>query len=247
MNTLLAKKLSMTQRYDQAGNLKTVTMIEVEPHIVVGKRSIEKDGRDRILVGVGAKRKLTKALLGLFRELGEKVPRWTKEVWSAQNLEIGTTISLAEVLKPGDVVKVSGVSKGKGFTGVVKRHGFAGGPKTHGQSDRHRAPGSVGAGTDPGRVFKGLRMAGRSGGEGSSVRNLTVLHIDERKNVIFVSGPVPGHFGGQLVLERLGENKKFEPLVLLDSDKVVDEVAVKNEERTESESVAKENVAEVKE
>lgn len=247
MNTLLAKKLSMTQRYDQAGNLKTVTMIEVEPHTVVGKRSVEKDGRERVLVGVGVKRKSTKALAGLFRESGDKLPKRIKEIQSTQNLEIGATVSVTEVLKPGDVVKVSGVSKGKGFTGVVKRHGFAGGPKTHGQSDRHRAPGSIGAGTDPGRVFKGLRMAGRSGGGSSSVRNLTVLHIDEQKNVIFVSGPVPGHFGGQLVLERLGENKKFQPLALLDNDKIVKEVTVENEERTESESVVEESEAEVKE
>ena len=246
MNTLLAKKLSMTQRYDEAGNLKTVTLIEVEPHTVVGKRSVEKDGRERVLVGVGERRKSTKALAGLFREVGSKLPKRMKEIESPQTLEIGAAISVTEVLKPGDVVKVSGVSKGKGFTGVVKRHGFAGGPKTHGQSDRHRAPGSIGAGTDPGRVFKGLRMAGRSGGESSSVRNLTVLHVDEQKNVIFVSGPVPGHFGGHLVLERLGENKKFKPLTLLDNDKVI-EAVVEKEERTESELVVEENAAEVKE
>lgn len=114
-----------------------------------------------------------------------------------------------DVLKPGDLVSVAGVSKGKGFAGVVKRHGFAGGPKTHGQSDRLRAPGSIGQTTTPGRVYKGKRMAGRMGGERTTVKGLTVLAVSE-DGTIELSGPVPGNRGGLLKITKIGENKKYE-------------------------------------
>ena len=123
------------------------------------------------------------------------------------------------MFKAGDKVKVVGITKGKGFTGVVKRHGFAGGPKTHGQSDRHRAPGSIGAGTTPGRVLKGLRMAGRSGGSRATVRNLTVLSVDEEKGLLYLSGPVPGHYFSTLTVTKIGEQRPFSPMVVIEEDK----------------------------
>lgn len=117
-----------------------------------------------------------------------------------------------EAFQPGDLVKVTGWSKGKGFTGVVKRWGFKGGPKTHGQSDRQRAPGSIGQTTTPGRVYKGKKMAGRAGGTKITISGLTVMDIDKKNNFLLIKGLVPGAKKGKLVIKKYGQNKKFVPL-----------------------------------
>ena len=139
--------------------------------------------------------------------------RWFREV-KAENMEDikpGQSIILDQVFSIGDVVKVTGTSKGKGFQGGVKRHGFHGGPKTHGQSDRHRAPGSIGSGTTPGRVLKGKKMAGHMGNIGASVANLEVVGIDKTKSQLVVKGGVPGAVGGLLVITKLGRVKGYTP------------------------------------
>ena len=116
-----------------------------------------------------------------------------------------------DFLKPGDKVEISGLSKGKGFAGVIKRWGFHGGPKTHGQSDRHRAPGSIGSGTTPGRVYKGKKMAGHMGNVKSSAKNLEVVGIDKEKNLLTIKGAVPGATGGLVMVTKLGRIKGYTP------------------------------------
>lgn len=128
-------------------------------------------------------------------------------------VKTGADVTPSRMLVAGDLVQATGISKGKGFAGVVKRWGFSGGPKTHGQSDRHRAPGSIGQGTSPGRVHKGKKMAGRMGRERVTIKNLTVLGVDDEKRSLFLSGPVPGSRGSRLLIKKTGENKRFEPLM----------------------------------
>lgn len=147
----------------------------------------------KIELGLGTKKKSTKAQLGQYKELGY-VPmyKWLVKGELEEGFKIGSDL-VAETFNEGDIVTVTGVSKGKGFAGVVKRHGFKGGPRTHGQSDRLRAPGSIGAGADPGRVFKGTRMGGRMGSERVTLKNKRVIGIKE--NHILISGPIPGSNG----------------------------------------------------
>jgi 50S ribosomal protein uL3 len=123
---------------------------------------------------------------------------------------VGDTVKLTDVLHVGDVVKVQGKSKGRGFAGAIKRHGFAGGPKTHGQSDRERAVGSIGAGTTPGKVLKGKKMPGHYGDETATIRGLVVLHINDQDNEVWLSGPVPGHSAAMVRIIRQGETKDVE-------------------------------------
>ena len=134
-----------------------------------------------------------------------KAPRFLREVRleTSSDLKVGDLVKIEDIFKKGDVVRVSGTSKGKGFAGAIKRWKFAGGPKTHGQSDRHRAPGSIGQGTTPGRVLKGKKMAGRLGGGRVTVSNLIVVDIDKDKGSLAVSGPVPGRTGGLLEIRKI--------------------------------------------
>jgi len=134
------------------------------------------------------------------------------------------------ILVPGDLVKVTGISKGKGFAGVVKRWGFKGGPKTHGQSDRQRSPGSIGQATTPGRVYKGKRMAGRMGGDKVTISGLTVMAVDEKTHLLLVKGLVPGAKGSGLVLRKVGQAPKFVPLMKI-GEKEIQETAEEKEER----------------
>ena len=135
------------------------------------------------------------------------MPRFLREVRldSEPEFKVGDIISVSDVFKKGDVIAITGTSKGKGFAGVVKRWGFHGGPRTHGQSDRERAPGSIGQGTTPGRVLKGKKMAGRMGGDRVTVKNLIVVDVDKEAGLIAVSGPVPGVPGGLLIIKKLAE------------------------------------------
>jgi hypothetical protein len=121
----------------------------------------------------------------------------------------GQELKPGSIFKVGDIVKVTGVSKGKGFQGGVRRHGFHGGPKTHGQSDRHRAPGSIGSGTTPGRVYKGKKMAGHMGSDTATIRNLEVIGVDKKEGILIVKGGVPGHIGSELRITKLGVLKGY--------------------------------------
>lgn len=199
INALLGKKIGMTQIFNEVGEAVPVTVLQIGPNFVTQIKTPERDGYSAVQIGFGETRKLNKPERGHLK--GVTVPglRHLHEVPVAgDDVEIGQRID-PDIFTKGERVDVTvgavpGTmgTKGKGFAGVVKRHGFAGGPKTHGQSDRHRAPGSIGASTTPGRVFKGMRMAGHMGNKRCTVLNLLVVDVLPDRNLILVRGGVPG-------------------------------------------------------
>ncbi len=204
----------MTVSYDARGRRVGATLVEISPNLVtMVKKQEGKDGYNAVQLGLGSKRMINKPLEGLLKKNGftERV-RYLREVKSEENdLEAGAKISLNKVFSKGDAVKVTGISKGKGFQGGVRRYGFAGGPKTHGQSDRHRAPGSIGQTTTPGRVYKGKKMAGHMGMDTKSVLNLEIIGVDRKNNILTLKGGVPGYTGALLMITRLGKIKGYTP------------------------------------
>jgi large subunit ribosomal protein L3 len=215
---ILGRKLGTLQIFDREGVVVPVTVIEAGPCIVLQVRTRDRDGYEAVQLGFGVRRRVNKPMKGHFKGLGSF--RYLREFHVAEisRWQIGQRVG-AEIFEPGDLVDVSGVSKGHGFAGVMKRHGFHGGPKTHGQSDRGRAPGSIGASASPGRVVKGLRMAGHMGAAKVTVRNLEVVDSDPARGVIMVKGAVPGIKNGllrirlarkQAVKRRMAERKAEE-------------------------------------
>lgn len=184
----------MSQIFTEDGTAIPVTLLSAGPVVVTQVKTGEKDGYEAVQVGYGAKnpRNINKAEKGHFKGLGNF--RYVKEFRTALGgIKVGDSFDVSS-FEPGDVVEVSGVSKGKGFQGVVKRHGFHGGPRTHGQKHSEREPGSIGA-TGPQRVFKGTRMGGRMGADRVTVKRLKVVAIDKENNVMAVSGAIPGRRG----------------------------------------------------
>ena len=194
MKELYGKKLGMTQYQNEEGIVVPVTVIEAYPMTVVAKKTADKEGYNAIVVGFGdvKENKVNKPQKGIFAKAGVPVKKYVKEikVENPDEYEIGATITL-DVLVAGDRVDVHGVSKGKGFAGVIKRFGLHRGPTTHG-SNYHRRPGSMGAGTNPGRVFKNKKLAGHMGNVNRTVLNLEVIKVDTEKNAVLVKGSVPG-------------------------------------------------------
>jgi len=203
---IIGKKLGMSQIFGADGKLAAVTAIEAGPCTIAQVKTTARDGYNAVQLGFGeAKRPRSSSREprqgpGQFRYLREFRQADTK------GLEVGQKIDTG-LFQTGDLVDVTGISKGKGFAGVVKRHHFAGGPKTHGQSDRHRAGGSIGAGTSPGRVFKGMRMAGHMGNRRVTARNLEVLQADPDRNLLLIRGAVPGSRNGWLLIKKSGRGK----------------------------------------
>lgn len=192
---LLGKKLGMTSVFDEDGNHLPCTVIEVRPNVVTQVRTEEKDGYAALQLAYGDKKikRTSKALIGHFEAAGTSPKMRVREFDFEDERDRGSEISASEVFEEGERIDVAGVSKGKGFQGVVKRHGFRGvGGKTHGQHNRERAPGSIGASSTPSRVFKGMRMGGRTGGRRVTVKNLAVIRILEDQNLVLVGGAVPG-------------------------------------------------------
>ncbi|MGH8004766.1 MAG: 50S ribosomal protein L3 [Limisphaerales bacterium] len=204
MKQFLGKKIGMTRIFTEDGTAVPVTVIEAGPCRVTQVKTAEKDGYQALQVAFGEKRKIliNKPLGGHLKKSGLEAARWLGELKleEGDNFEVGQTLDVS-ILHPGDVIKVSGTSKGLGFQGAVRRHHFAGGPKTHGQSDRHRAPGSIGASSFPSRTFRGQRMAGRMGGETVTVKNLKVVEVDKEHNALLVKGAVPGKPNGLVKIE----------------------------------------------
>ncbi len=197
---LLGYKLGMTRIFREDGTVVPVTVIQAGPCWVVQVRTPERDGYSAVQLGFDTKKRVNKPMRGHLKGLGNlRHLREFKILDGADQVTVGQKVDVT-IFKPGDLVDVTGTSKGRGFAGVVKRHGFAGGPKTHGQSDRWRAPGSIGANTDPGRVIKGLRMAGHMGHERVTVQNLEVVRVDPERNLLFVKGAVPGPPKGLLMI-----------------------------------------------
>ena len=201
MEGIIGRKLGMIQLFNDNGNAIAVTDIEVGPCVVTQVKTVAKEGYNAVQLGFGQAKRLGSPERGHLKGLGEF--RYLREfrVSDIGSIKSGDTLD-ASLFKAGDVVDVTGESKGKGFAGVVKRHHFAGGPKTHGQSDRHRAPGSIGATTTPGRVFKGLRMAGHMGNSRVTVRHLEVVEADPARNLLLVKGAVPGARNGLLLVRK---------------------------------------------
>ena len=187
------------------GISEPVTAIEAGPCTVIQVKTAAKEGYDAVQLGFGQPKRLKSPEKGHLKENGEF--RYLREFRvEASEIKVGDKIDV-NLFKAGDLIDVTGLSKGKGFAGVVKRHGFAGGPKTHGQSDRHRHPGAIGSTTTPGRVWKGMRMAGRMGGERVTVRHLEVFRADPERNLLLVKGAVPGIRNGLLLIRKSKEKK----------------------------------------
>ena len=194
MKFILAKKVEMSQVFDGQGRVHPVTWLLAGPIFITQKKSAEKDGYVSVQVGFGSKKEKNVKKPQKIRQLADgHYPAVFREFRGDSPLNVGDKIDVS-VFQEGDAVNVSGTSKGKGFQGVVKRHGFAGGPRTHGQKHSEREPGSIGA-TWPQRVLKGRRMPGRMGGDRVTVRNLKIIKIIPEKNLMAVSGAIPGHRG----------------------------------------------------
>jgi large subunit ribosomal protein L3 len=188
---MLGRKLGMTQIFDDKGTVHAVTVVEAGPMVVTQVKSPEKDGYTAIQVGYGERKRSNKPMRGHFKKLGDFRLLREFRVRGDGEYSVGDKVGV-ELFDEGDYVDVTGVSRGRGFAGGVRRWSFRGGPKTHGQSDRHRAPGSIGAGTTPGRVYKGQKMATHMGAERVTVRNLRIVAKDEAKGLLLIEGPVPG-------------------------------------------------------
>jgi large subunit ribosomal protein L3 len=203
---IIGKKIGMTQLFQEGGETVAVTVIQAGPSVVTQVKSRDRDGYDAIQVGF-IENKVKQAQLSSPEKghlQGLENVRYLREFRTddISSVKYGDKVDVG-FLKQGDLINVIGFSKGRGFAGVVKRHHFAGGPKTHGQTDRHRAPGSIGATTFPGRVLKGKRMAGHMGNRRVTARNLEVIQADPERNLLLVKGAVPGANGGLLVIEKV--------------------------------------------
>jgi large subunit ribosomal protein L3 len=205
MSGIIGKKLGMTQIFDESGAVVPVTVIEAGPCPVVQVRTEERDGYSAAQLGFGARKdsRATRPQKGHAAKAGlEAAPAVMREFRFEQVPELGSQVTV-DGFEPGGRVKVTGVTKGRGFQGVVKRHGFGGGRASHGASRVHRAPGSIGAGTNPSRVIKGKRMPGHMGHAQRTVMNLRVAKVDAERNLLYVRGAVPGPNGGVVFITKL--------------------------------------------
>lgn len=202
---LIGRKVGMTQVFGEDGSHLPVTVIQAGPCVVLAVRTRQSHGYDAIQLGFEAKKKVAKPVAGQFKKLGVDPMRVIREIRlekseMLQGYQVGQTVT-AELFKPGELVDVVGVTKGKGFQGGVKRHGWYGGDATHG-SMFHRAPGSIGASSDPSRVWPGHRMPGRMGGERNTILNLPVVRVMAEQNLVLVRGAVPGANGSLVMIRK---------------------------------------------
>ncbi len=204
---LLGKKVGMARVYNDKGEIIPVTVLEVGPCFVTQVKSPETDGYSAIQMGFGETRHLNKPARGHLKQA--PALKYLREVRTGNiaNYQLGQKLNVG-LFNAGDLVDVSGVSKGKGHAGVIKRHHFKGGKKTHGQSDRMRAPGSSGATTTPGRVLKGMRGAGQLGNKNATVLNLEVVRVDQERNLLAIKGTVPGAKGNVVFVRKARKEKK---------------------------------------
>jgi large subunit ribosomal protein L3 len=205
---IIGKKIGTTQVFRDNGMADCVTAIEAGPCTVAQIKTTDSDGYEAVQLGYEPVRRATKPEQGHLDPAG-KLVRYLREFGAddMSELEVGQELDVG-IFEPGDRVDATGLSKGRGFAGGVKRHHFKGGPKTHGQSDRHRAPGSIGAGSTPGRVLKGLKMAGHMGNSKVTVRNLEVIESDPERNLLLVKGSVPGAHNSLVVVRKSGRKER---------------------------------------
>jgi large subunit ribosomal protein L3 len=204
---IIGKKIGMTRLFDDEGISYPVTVVKAGPCYITQVKSIDKDGYSAVQVGYDevAERKLTKPRVGHLKNADSKYLKYLKEYKSddlTDDISIGGEINVG-LFKPGDFINISGISKGKGFAGHMKRHGFSGGRASHGKNSVMRKPGSIGAGTDPAKVWKGTRMAGRMGNNQVTVKNLEVIEINNDENTIFLNGSVPGSKNGIVYMSKV--------------------------------------------
>lgn len=217
INTILGSKGNSSQTFVEGFRIP-VTKVTAGPCVVTQIKNMDRDGYWAIQLGFSTKKakSTSKSLQGHLKQTSKenKFPRFLREIRVDKEPEakVGDTITASDIFNPGDVVAVSGISKGKGFAGVVKRHHFKGGPRTHGQSDRERAPGSIGQTTTPGRVYRGKRMAGRMGGEQVTVKNLHVVSVNPETGLMEISGQIPGTPGSIISIYKIksGSLKELE-------------------------------------
>ena len=198
---LIGRKRGMTQLFQPDGTMVAVSVLEVAPNTVTRLRTSDRDGYTAVQLGTDEKAKLTKPRAGQLGDLPSLGTLREFRVDDVSDYEVGQTLAVGDVFAEGDLVDVSGVSKGKGFAGHIKRHHFGRGPTTHG-SDHHREPGSIGPGTTPGRVYKGVRMAGHMGDERATTKKVRVVRADPEKNLLLLQGSLPGARGSLILVRK---------------------------------------------
>ena len=202
---LIGRKVGVTQVFQGDGTMVAVSVLAIEPNTVTRLRTSERDGYTAVQLGTDSGKKLTKPEAGQLKDLPKAAQKLATlrefRVESVDGYELGQTLALGDVFAEGDLVDVTGVSKGKGFAGQIKRHNFKRGPKTHG-SDHHREPGSIGPGTTPGRVYKGLRMAGHMGDDTITIKKVRVVRTDPDRNLLLVKGSLPGARGSLILVKK---------------------------------------------
>ena len=198
---LIGRKVGVTQVFQGDGTMVAVSVLAIEPNTVTRLRTDDRDGYTAVQLGAEESKRLSKPELGQLKELPKVAKIREFRVDSVADYEVGQKIAIADLFADGDLVDVTGVSKGKGFAGHIKRHHFHRGPKSHG-SDHHREPGSIGPGTTPGRVYKGLKMAGHMGHERATIKKLRVVRADSDKNLLLVKGSLPGPRGSLILVKK---------------------------------------------
>jgi large subunit ribosomal protein L3 len=198
---LIGRKVGMTQVFQDDGTMVAVSVVAIQPNTVTRLRTPARDGYTAVQIGTDVVAKLTKPETGQLKDLPKVKTIREFRVEDVADFEVGQTMNLGDLFAAGDEVDVTGVSKGKGTAGVIKRHNFKRGPKTHG-SDHHRAPGSIGPGTTPGRVYRGMKMSGHMGDETVTVKKVRVVRADSDRNLLLVKGSLPGARGGLILVKK---------------------------------------------
>ena len=198
---LIGRKVGMTQVFQDDGTMVAVSVLAIEPNTVTRLRTPERDGYTAVQIGTDVSKKLNKPETGQLKDLPKVATIREFRVDSVDDVTVGQIFSIGDLFEAGDMVDVTGVSKGKGFAGVIKRHNFHRGPQTHG-SDHHRAPGSIGPGTTPGRVYRGLKMSGHMGYERVTIKKVRVVRTDPDRNLLLVKGSLPGARGGLILVKK---------------------------------------------
>jgi large subunit ribosomal protein L3 len=198
---LIGRKLGVTQVFQGDGTMVAVSVLAIEPNTVTRLRTAERDGYTAVQLGTEESKKLSKPEAGQLKDLPKVATIREFRVDSLDGFEVGQRLAITDLFTDGDLVDVTGVSKGKGFAGHIKRHNFHRGPKTHG-SDHHREPGSIGPGTTPGRVYKGLKMAGHMGDKRATIKKVRVVRADADRNLLLVKGSLPGARGSLILVKK---------------------------------------------
>jgi len=198
---LIGRKVGVTQVFQGDGTMVAVSVLAIQPNTVTRLRTDERDGYNAVQIGTEESKRLTKPEAGQLKDLPMVATIREFRVESLEGFEVGQKLTLGDLFADGDFVDVTGVSKGKSFSGVIKRHNFRRGPKTHG-SDHHRAPGSIGPGTTPGRVYRGMKMAGHMGAERATIKKLRVVRADAERGLLLVKGSLPGARGALILVKK---------------------------------------------